>query len=192
VVPEAGRGQDAQYWTNQYGNRARLLAGAVIGSSDDLAAVAANIVQYTSYAVDIEGAEGSNIGSTKLGSAPSLFAGEINFKFLGNSRFAYSILTRYKADIRISEKRLITEETGPSLPGLDAAAADLLFEEDLTETWLGLTWSTPLGAHWGLGISPYLTIRGQRSNEQFTFQAIDTAELPELAVASQDRHRGPL
>ena len=31
--------QDSQWWTNQYGNRARLLGGAVIGSSRDLSAV---------------------------------------------------------------------------------------------------------------------------------------------------------
>ena len=32
-------GQDSHYWTNQFGNRARLLGGAVIGSTDDLSAV---------------------------------------------------------------------------------------------------------------------------------------------------------
>jgi hypothetical protein len=31
--------QDSQWWTNQYGNRARLLGGAVIGSARDLSAV---------------------------------------------------------------------------------------------------------------------------------------------------------
>jgi len=31
--------QDSHYWTTQYGNRSRLLAGAVIGSVDDVSAV---------------------------------------------------------------------------------------------------------------------------------------------------------
>ncbi|MEE9578502.1 MAG: hypothetical protein V3W24_02925, partial [Gemmatimonadota bacterium] len=31
--------QDAHYWTTQYGNRSRLLAGAVIGSVDDVSSV---------------------------------------------------------------------------------------------------------------------------------------------------------
>ena len=96
--------QDAQYWTNQYGNRARLLAGAVIGSSTDLAAVyynpgalsllenpelllSANVFQYTHYNLQLADSEMTDLSSSQVGGAPSLFAGEIKFGFLGKMRF---------------------------------------------------------------------------------------------------------
>ena len=36
LVPVGVRGQDANYWTDQYGPRASLLGGAVIGSISDV------------------------------------------------------------------------------------------------------------------------------------------------------------
>jgi hypothetical protein len=36
LVPAKARAQDSNYWTDQYGPRASLLAGAVIGSVDDV------------------------------------------------------------------------------------------------------------------------------------------------------------
>ena len=85
--------QDSHYWTNQFGNRARLLGGAVIGSVDDVSAVYYNpgalaLVDDVKLAlagrvieiqnVSIEGFE-SETGDTndlRLDLAPALFAGE--------------------------------------------------------------------------------------------------------------------
>ncbi|MGW8284062.1 MAG: hypothetical protein ACWGON_12245, partial [Gemmatimonadota bacterium] len=39
ICPGASRAQDAQYWTNDSGNRARLLGGVMVGSASDLSAV---------------------------------------------------------------------------------------------------------------------------------------------------------
>ena len=85
--------QDSHYWSNQFGNRARLLAGAVFGSTDDLSSVyynpgslalvdksaillSGNVFEVTNVKVknDAVGEEAS-FWDTRL--SPSLFAGEV-------------------------------------------------------------------------------------------------------------------
>jgi len=106
--------QDTHYWTEQYGNRARLLGGAVIGSASDLSAVyynpgrlalttdaevllAGDVVEYS--ATKIGNAAGDkDLASTRFSLSPSLFAGELRFGWLGKSRLAFSFLTRAFSD----------------------------------------------------------------------------------------------
>ncbi|HJN91846.1 MAG TPA: long-chain fatty acid transport protein, partial [Dehalococcoidia bacterium] len=39
AAPDTAAAQDSNYWTIQYGNRARLLGGSAVGSASDLSAV---------------------------------------------------------------------------------------------------------------------------------------------------------
>ena len=101
--------QDTQYWTNQYGNRARMLGGSVIGSISDISAVyynpgrlalntttglilAGNVFQATSVTREAPLASERDLESTKIDALPALFAGEFTLGFLGRSRLAYSLL----------------------------------------------------------------------------------------------------
>ena len=85
--------QDAHYWTDQFGNRARILGGAVVGSARDLSAtyynpgglalvptaeilLAGNVLNYTRYDA-ITGPEQQKLSSSAFGLSPSLFAGEV-------------------------------------------------------------------------------------------------------------------
>ena len=184
--------QDAHYWTEQYGNRARLLSGSVIGSSRDLAAVyynpgamalvadpelllSANVYQYTHYAVSVDDARVSDLSQNRFGSPPSLFAGEAKLGFLGKTRFAYSVLTRYSTDIRLESATALSSITDPIGDEFDQVAAGVRFEQKLSETWVGFTLSRRLSDNWGIGISPYVTVRSQRFGNQLSFQAQDTA-----------------
>jgi hypothetical protein len=90
----AALAQDAHYWHHQYGNRADMLGGAVIGSSDDVSAVDDNpalltVAERLNLTVsgnafftstirlhDALGAE-ADLVNTKVGAVPSLVAGEI-------------------------------------------------------------------------------------------------------------------
>ncbi len=84
--------QDAHYWTEQFGNRARLLGGSVVGSARDLSAtyynpgglalvptaeilLAGNVFTYTIYEATTP--DGQTLPSSSLVLSPSLFAGEI-------------------------------------------------------------------------------------------------------------------
>jgi hypothetical protein len=190
--PGSAAPQDAQYWTNQYGNRARLLAGSVIGSSSDLASVyynpgalalvenpelllAGNVFEYTRYRVDVASLPSSDLGSSRIGGAPSLFAGELKLRFLGNDRFAYNFLTRYSADIRVDERFQAARDDLSAIQELAELQGSQRLEEKLTETWVGVTWATLVGERWGIGVSPYVTIRSQRFGQQSIFESVDSA-----------------
>jgi hypothetical protein len=193
--------QDAQYWTDQYGNRARLLAGAVIGSSTDLASVyynpgalalvknpelllSANVFQYTHYTLQLEDSEMTDLSSSLVGGAPSLFAGEIKFGFLGKMRFGYSVLTRFKSNIRLESVAVVPEPSAQ--PELEFRSSGFDGEQKLTETWVGFTLSQPVGQRWGIGISPYLTIRSQRISSEMMVQAVDTTGLAGSFLEGRD------
>jgi hypothetical protein len=201
--PYSALSQDAQYWTNQYGNRARLLAGSVIGSSSDLASVyynpgalalvenpelllTGNVFEYTRYRVDIASLPASNLGSSRIGGAPSLFAGELKLPFLGDGRFAYSFLTRHSADIRIEERYQADLDDLSAIAELAELRGSLRLEEKLTETWVGVTWATLLGERWGIGVSPYVMVRSQRFGQQSIFESVDSAGRAAISLRGGD------
>ena len=114
----AATAQDSHYWTNQFGNRARLLGGAVIGSATDLSAVyynpgaialeddpelllSANVFQYSRLTVKDALSPGQDVSSSRFNLSPSLFAGEIKSEALGDNRVAYAFLTRRESEGRI-------------------------------------------------------------------------------------------
>lgn len=170
--------QDSQWWTNQYGNRARLLGGAVIGSSRDLSAVYYNpgglaIVEepdalLTGYVFELDNIkyadvlfESTELSSTGFDAVAGLIAGQIPFGFLGDSRLAYSYLTRHNLEYRFNKGGTASGDSLGGLGGVTTATALLNFETRLREYWGGLTWSTPLDGY-GLGISLFVANRSQR------------------------------
>ena len=83
--------QDAHYWTDQFGNRARLLGGAVVGSVRDLSAtyynpgslalvptaellLAGNVLSYTRYDATT-GPQQEKLSSSTFGLSPLVVRG---------------------------------------------------------------------------------------------------------------------
>ncbi len=179
--------QDTQYWTSQYGNRARLLGGTVIGSVTELSAVyynpgllalvdqpellvAGNVFQYTNINVKNGLDEGVDLSASKLGGVPSLFAGELRFGFLGDHRLSYSFLTRHNFDIRI-EKRADLIDLIPD-PSIDLFTASISFEQNMNDYWGGLTWAFPLNPRVGVGVTTFVSVRDQRVRREVLVQAL--------------------
>ena len=173
VSPSAA--QDANYWTNQYGNEARLLGGIVVGSSKDVSAVfynpgrlslienpelllAGNVVRFTSITVKDALGAGLDIGSSKVGGAPSLFAGEINIDESNKRRLAYSFLTRQDFSINLEERADLTQLTDPPL---DFFTTSVSLRESMTEYWAGMTWSSRLSEKVGVGATLFGLFRDQ-------------------------------
>jgi hypothetical protein len=193
--------QDSHYWTNQYGNRARLLGGAVIGSSTDLSSVyynpgalalvdqlefvlAGNVVQYSRYAIESALGSGREVSSTRLAGAPSLFAGGIPFKFLGKHRLAYSFLTRQSIDARLKD-RFFVDEPSEVFPDLQGGSADYFTEPKLSDYWAGLTWAIPVTENIGLGVSPYVSVRSHRMRTQVSAQLLDDQDEASILLLGQ-------
>jgi len=179
LSPYPAVAQDSQWWTNQYGNRARLLGGAVIGSSRDLSSVYYNpgglaVVDkpdalLTGYVFELDNIKYTDVvfrdtelSSTRFDAVAGLIAGQLPFNFLGDSRLAYSYLTRHNLEYRFNEGGTIPGDSLADFEGIGTVSAALTYETRLREYWGGLTWSTPFLDDYGLGISLFVANRSQR------------------------------
>jgi hypothetical protein len=195
--------QDSHYWTSQFGNRARLLGGAVIGSVDDLSAVYYNpgalglvkkpelllsgsVLQQTTIKMEDGLGEGQDLVSSTLKVVPSLFAGEIRLGFLGKHRLAYSFLARQGFDAHIEERAAFVGENVFAVPGLELAAASVRADARLSENWVGLTWASPVGEGLGLGLSQFLAVRSQSLGVQTLAQGLGTGGRAVASIQSRD------
>jgi hypothetical protein len=168
--------QDAHYWTEQFGNRARLLGGAVVGSARDLSAtfynpgglalvptaeilLAGNVFTYTIY--EATSPDDQALPSSSLVLRPSLFAGEIPTEVVGNNRVAYSFLNRQHVDFRL-QGRGSTSGDSFGISGLELIADNIQIEQSLSENWFGVTWSYKAVERLGLGVTTYFATRSQR------------------------------
>jgi hypothetical protein len=202
LLPAPLVGQDSQWWTNQYGNRARLLGGAVIGSSRDLSAVYYNPgglalvpepeALLTGFVFELDNItykglllENSKASSTSFEVLAGLIAGQIPFGFLGDSKLAYSYLTRHNLEYRFNEGgTAVGADFVPGLPPAESATADLTLETRLRESWGGLTWSKPVGS-FGLGISTFVANRSQRGRFGGSLLSVREVEGVELLSSLQ-------
>ena len=57
-------------------------------------------------------------------------------------------------------------------PGLENRFVEVRLEQDLDESWFGATWSKKLSPRVGIGVSPYVAVRSQRSRAQIVGQAM--------------------
>ena len=184
------RAQDTQYWTQQYGTRAELLGGAVVGSFLDLSAtyynpgaivmadnpdvlLSANAFQTMSITLKLGTALGENPSTTSFGTAPTLFAGLLPKTWVPG-RLAYSALTRQNFDVRILAK-FVGEGDILAPPGLEQYSTEYVFDQRMSENWFGLTWSKLLRDDVGFGVTTYGVYRGQRTRVESISAAIADA-----------------
>ena len=184
IFSQSSQAQDANYWTHQYGTRATLLGGAVIGSVLDLSGtfynpgglaliekpdilLAAKVFQYPHYL--LRGIDRSTQYPTfsRLTQAPSLLAGSLPFKWLGKNHFlGYSALTRYDIRMNIAQTTVITATDVPIPGNTVSGLVDLRLYEELSEPWYGVTWSYRYKKKIGLGISHYASFRNHSALRQ--------------------------
>lgn len=177
--------QDAHYWTNQYGNQARLLSGAVVGSANDGSTVyynpgrlallenpeflvAGKVYEMSWVSFEDESGRDRALRSNKLNRTPSLLAGMLPFSEPQGSRWAFSFLTRHS--FRLS----LTQNAGLSpaaFPDVESLVTDLEFDSDMNEYWAGLTWARALSDQVGIGVTGFFTIRNQNTRKLFLLQA---------------------
>lgn len=197
----AGRlaAQDSHYWTYQFGDRATLLGGMVVGGVVDLSAVyynpgalslledpgvfaATKTFEMARIGVLAEPGQELELGEDRLGVAPSFFAGLVPFGFLGRHRLGYSLFTRQQFRARINGTQIGREDLVPSLPGNEDLLASLRLDAELAETWGGLTWSLPVGERVGVGISQFVAGRSQRSWSRALAEIFDASGSGALAL----------
>jgi hypothetical protein len=180
VLPRA-EAQDTHYWTYTYGTRASLINGVIIGSVVDISAtyynpgalpliedievlLSAHVFHYPNIWLRGLGGTEVDLKSSRLGTAPGIVAGMFKVNWAGNHRFGYSFLTRQSVRLEIRGNWVGTRDRVPGFPELESAAAGLRLDEDLSETWVGLSWGYGLRENLGIGVSQYVTFRYHRAS----------------------------
>lgn len=175
-LARAAAPQDSHYWTNQYGTRATLLGGAVIGSVLDLSAtyynpgglslldkpgilMAAKVLQYPRVDLVGGGPESVSLHSFTPGPAPSLLAGTIRFRGLHRHFFGYSYLARQDAKLGVSISETGARDIFPGTPGAEDFTTQFRLDQKVAEHWFGLTWSYKAASHVGIGVTQYFAVR---------------------------------
>ena len=187
AFPAGVIGQDSHYWTDQLGNRAQLLGGAVIGSDENLSSVfynpgrigrgvnpeliiTGNVFELEKLSVEEDEPPNREVDQLRFRGLPSLFAGEVYGKWLGKNRLAYSFFTRNDASFRSTER--FGDTFAPGDFDFDFFEDELQIDSSLNESWAGLTWARPVGSRQGVGVSTFVAVRSDRSRITNIRQAI--------------------
>ena len=170
--------QDANYWSTAYGTRAQLLGGVVTGSSGDISSVYYNpgalalspnaefllagyALQYQRVSVANGSGPRRDLVSSVITTDPSLIAGEL--PVLEHDRLEYSYLSRQQVDLDIEQRVTTGAESSSPLPNAQFAAFEVQYHQNVGESWYGLTWARKLSPSFGIGITPSLAVRSQRT-----------------------------
>jgi len=173
VTYENLKGQDAHYWTEQYGNISMLLSGTVNANVQDLGLVfynpgrlaqienpafviSARVYELTNIRLKDGLDKGRDLKKTSFGGAPNLVAGTFNVPFLKNHHFAYSFLTRHRYNSDLNTKASLDENDEKDSPYSNISAT-AKSNNGFNEEWYGLTWSYNLNKVLSIGISTFAT-----------------------------------
>ncbi|UCH83769.1 MAG: hypothetical protein JSW50_15185 [Candidatus Latescibacterota bacterium] len=180
--------QGSNWWTNQYGTRAELLGGVVVGSFIDLSStyynpgaialvrnqevlLSAEAFQYQSLEFTNPEVPERTESTTRFGTAPTLFAGLFPSNWL-TGQLAYSALTRQDFDFRLQGNYSGYEDVFEDLPGEEFYAAETYFDHELNENWYGATWSHSPKEGLGIGATLYGAYRSHRVRVQAITQGV--------------------
>ncbi len=199
LIPTGARAQDAHYWTDQYGPRASLLAGAVIGSIDDVSgtfynpgslalaeslpfALSASVYEYENVVLEDGAGRGVDLATTRTGVRPSLIAGTITSELLGSDILAYSILTRSSTTSDVGAQIIASGAEVPVGLDLDHLVGIARVESTSSDLWAGLTYSHAFSSSFGAGLSWYGAQRSQRRRREGIATSIATDGSPSVSI----------
>ena len=191
--------QDAHYWNLHYGPRASMLGGAVIGSVDDVSAtfynpgalayatslklaVSTNVLESTRVSVVDGGGDGVELGSSRTGLRPTMVAGTIADSLGPNGVLSYSVLNRINNDNELRAALIAPPGSVPGSLDLYSISGNFRLETTMRDTWAGLTYSVPVGDHFGFGISAYGSVRNQRRRIEEVISRLQSPETGSTSV----------
>ena len=199
LIPAIARAQDAHYWTDQYGPRASLLGGAVIGSISDISgtfynpgslglaeslpfALSTSVYEYVNVRIEDGAGSGVDLASTRTGVRPSLIAGTITSELFGSDVLAYSVLARTNITSDVGAQIIASGADVPSGLGLDHLAAVARIEGESSDLWAGLTYAHALGSNFGVGLTWYGAQRSQSRRREEITTSIATDGSPSVEI----------
>jgi hypothetical protein len=188
LLTRVASAQDAQYWTQKLGTRSLLLSGVVIGSAVDLSTTYYNpgglaFFQEPDKVLTVKAFDFSNtkltdgagpgidFGSSRSSVLPTFFGGTVPIHLFGSKNLAYSIFPHQTNQSTIAGRSGGLYDVFPTVPGNEPFAAEARLEQDVNETWVGVTWARMVGKKISVGVSPFVSVRSQTSRRQLVAQA---------------------
>lgn len=163
--------QEGNYKFENFGNQSVLLNGNVTGSVEDLGLVYYNparlgLIENPSFTVGGKAYEwsryyfddvldtGESLNANQFGGLPATLAGTFSIKSLPGHKFAYSIISRFRSDIRLRyDSGLVPPaDSDPESP-LGQQLTELRFRDQLKDDWFGITWAYSLTESLSVGVS---------------------------------------
>jgi len=175
--------QDAHYWAQGYGARADLLGGLVVGSLLDLSNTYYNpgalglledpslLLGTSAFQLISLGVTGSNFTDRKLSTLSLQPLASFVAAPVGKE-WAISFLSRFNSNYTLSSRIVTDIDAVPEFPGEELLVGEEIFNQRLTESWGGLTWSKKVRENVGFGLTTYGTIRNQNLRRQTFAQAV--------------------
>lgn len=171
-----GKTQEGNYKFENYGNQTVLLNGNVTGSANDLGltfynpgrlalidkpafVIAGKAYEWSKYSFKDVFATNIDLNTSNFNGIPSIVAGTFKLKFLPKHKFAFSIISRYRTDIRVNYTSGIQEN--PEFDPIENEArrfTDVGFQKVLRDEWYGITWSYPVKENFSVGLSLFGSI----------------------------------
>ena len=187
LTPGAASAQDSHYWTYQYGTRAELLGGMVVGSIKDLSSTFYNpgafaysadqglllttdAFELTNFTMKIEDENTFDISNTRFAKAPGMFAMRFPFDVIGGNQLAISYLTRQQFELELTNNRVNSWWDPGWGTGDESRSGEFRFYEYLTDTWVGITWAKSVSDKMALGATLYGSYRSQKMRIQTILQ----------------------
>jgi hypothetical protein len=188
LMPGPSSAQDAHYWTLQYGTRAELLGGLVVGSIKDLSstfynpgAVAFSTDQSLLFTTDafeisnlnihIEDNLSVDLSDTKATKAPGMFAIRFPFEVIGGNQLSLSYLTRQQFELNLSNNHVNSWWDPGWGSGDESITSEFKFDEQMQDTWVGVSWAkTVSDSRMALGATLFGAYRSQNTRIQTILQ----------------------
>ncbi|MFZ9004462.1 MAG: hypothetical protein ACO20F_10260 [Robiginitalea sp.] len=182
-------GQEGNYKFENFGNQSVLLNGNVTGSVRDLGLVYYNparlgLIDNPSFTIGGKAYEWSkyyfedilqtekNLSSNQFGGLPATIAGTFDLKFLPGHKFAYSILSRRRSDIRTKyDSGLTPDPDFEKLPDATESYSEVDFRDRLRDEWFGVSWAYPISETLSVGVSLFGSIYEKNGSGEILINA---------------------
>ena len=182
----------------------RFWAGAVIASVDDASAgyynpgaiadiapsdffLATKVFDLTTISLSLEDTD-IKIDTDDLGKAPSFVGGMIPIS-AGRHRFAYSIFKRQSFRLRMTETE-VGQLQLLSNPESTSSKVSLVYDANLNDDWVGLSWAYPILEKTRIGITMFGSYRSHRSTRYRSVESYRDDGSVGTAIISRDYSYG--
>ncbi len=193
LLAKTSAGQDAHMWDSQYGTRAQLLGGLVVGAASDLSSTYYNpawlalekqpgillttkAFEASTISTDEGLGPGTEPTSSSVTPSPGYFGGKFNTIINDDEVVvAYSYMQRIKFKYEASGVRV---DENPAPPPEDNYwfSGEAFKIVELSEYWSGVSFAKKIGNNIYAGVTPFGALRSHSQRTQVSAKGMDSQQ----------------